>query len=237
MAQPTQQAEIKRVRDLSPHVRELVLAPLSHAIPFTPGQWVSLHLPVGTKPPLVRAYTMAEPEQPNGELVLAFDRVPEGLGSGYLWRVKPGEQLPVSGPVGRFVLPDDRTKTPLFVARYTGIVPIRCMIRWLVQHDPDRPVTLLYAAPSVEEAIYHHEFQALARVTPTFTYVHVMGSGDPAAPDAETQAVADHLRAVIRAGGSWLPMVSGIKAFVKPLRGLLSELGYDRKAVRAETYD
>src|SRR5437870_9178527 len=30
--------------------------------------------------PLTRAYSMAEPESPSGELVLAFDRVPNGLG-------------------------------------------------------------------------------------------------------------------------------------------------------------
>ncbi|HET8580464.1 MAG TPA: FAD-binding oxidoreductase, partial [Nitrospiraceae bacterium] len=86
MAQPTQQAQVVSVRSLSPTVRELVLSPLERKIFFRPGQWVSLQLPVGEHPPLVRAYSMAEPEASSGHLVLALDHVPNGVGSGYLFK-------------------------------------------------------------------------------------------------------------------------------------------------------
>ena len=78
MAEPTQDAVIVRVRDVTPRVREMVLLPSAQTISFVPGQWISLKLPVGERPPLNRAYTMAEPETPSGELVLAFDRVHQG---------------------------------------------------------------------------------------------------------------------------------------------------------------
>ena len=92
MAVETQRAEVMSIRDLSPSVRELILSPLEHKISFKPGQWISLHLPVGEHPPLVRAYSMAEPQSPTGCLVLAFDRVPKGLGSGYLFMLKEGDK-------------------------------------------------------------------------------------------------------------------------------------------------
>src|SRR2546425_12367244 len=93
MAEPTQRAKVMRVRWLSPTVHELTLIPVESKISFKPGQWVSLKLPVGERQPLTRAYSMAEPESPSGELVLAFDRVPSGLGSGYLVSVKEGDEL------------------------------------------------------------------------------------------------------------------------------------------------
>ena len=81
MAQPTQQAQVVSVRSLSPAVRELVLSPLARKISFRPGQWISRQLPVGERPPLIKAYSMAEPEASSGYLVLAFDHVPKGLGA------------------------------------------------------------------------------------------------------------------------------------------------------------
>lgn len=61
MAEPTQSATVLSVKDLTPHVRQLVLLPKAQKILFLPGQWISLQLPVGIKPPLNRAYSLAEP--------------------------------------------------------------------------------------------------------------------------------------------------------------------------------
>ena len=79
MAELTQPATVLAVTDLTPHVRQLVVKPKTSKISFQPGQWVSLKLPVGPKPPLNRAYSMADPSSPYGELTLVFDLVPGGL--------------------------------------------------------------------------------------------------------------------------------------------------------------
>src|SRR5213083_3427109 len=104
MGEPTQRAKVTRTGMLSPTVRELILMPLELKISFKPGQWVSLKLPVGERPPLTRAYSMAEPESSSGELVLVFDRVPGGLGSSYLSSVQEGDELILAGPYGIFTV-------------------------------------------------------------------------------------------------------------------------------------
>ena len=114
-----------------PTVRQLVLLPTVQNIMFQPGQWVSLKLPVGAKPPLNRAYSMAAPGTPSGELTLIFDRVPGGVGSNYLYTLKPGDAIQLSGPYGNFTLPQQLDRDLLLVARYTGLVPIRCMLKQL----------------------------------------------------------------------------------------------------------
>ena len=66
-----------------------------------------------------------------GHLTLVFDHVPGGKGSGYLSSLKPGTRIPLSGPYGHFVLPDPDSKHLLLIGHYSGLVPLRCMIRSL----------------------------------------------------------------------------------------------------------
>lgn len=240
MAEPTQKARLLSVRSLSPAVRELVLVPTEYKISFKPGQWVSLQLPVGERPPLVRAYSMAEPESADGRLVLVLDRVPHGLGSGYLFTLKEGDEVTVAGPYGNFVIPDPVTKELVFVARYTGIVPIRCMIKHLFAGTPGCQVTLVYGGPSQVEFIYHDEFTDLASRQARFRYVPKLltepsrVSGQP--PDGPLPEV-EALASLFGVRTDILPMVCGVKTFVRSLRAYFTKLGFERRGVRYETYD
>ena len=72
MAELTQPATVLTIADLTPNVRQLVVIPKIQRVVFQPGQWVSLQLPVGAKPPLNRAYSMAEPPSPDGQLTLVL---------------------------------------------------------------------------------------------------------------------------------------------------------------------
>src|SRR5215471_4479246 len=122
MAEFTQSATVLSVTDLTPNVRQLVLLPVTRKIGFQPGQWVSLKLPVGARPPLNRAYSMAAPSTPSGELTLVFDRVIGGLGSGFLYQLKSGNRIDLSGPYGSFTVSEPLDREILFITRYTGIV-------------------------------------------------------------------------------------------------------------------
>ena len=81
MAEYVQFATVLSATDLTPQARQLVVLPKEQPLTFKAGQWVSLKLPVGIRPPLNRAYSMAAPSTPSGELTLIFDHVPQGLGS------------------------------------------------------------------------------------------------------------------------------------------------------------
>src|SRR5687767_6831533 len=128
MPAETQETVVEQIVDLSPHVREIVLRRPEPPLSFAPGQWVSLHLPVGEKPPLIRAYSLARPEEETGSLTLCLDRVPDGLGSGYLFERQVGDPITLAGPLGNFQIPEPLDSDLLFVAHFTGIVPIRCML-------------------------------------------------------------------------------------------------------------
>ena len=232
MAEPTQIAEIVSLNALTLHTTELVLRPIEHPISFRPGQWISLQLPVGDHPPLNRAYSLAEPPSPMGHLTLVFDHVPGGKGSGYLSSLKPGDRIPLSGPYGHFVLPDPDSKHLLLIGRYSGLVPLRCMIRSLARQGPLPSTTLIAQAPSPAEQLYHEEFLALAESQPTFRYLPLVNE-DP----TNNVGTVEAIKQVASNGRNVTPMIAGIKSFARPLRTFFMELGFDRREVKLETYD
>ncbi len=236
MAEPTQRAKVTRTRMLSPTVRELVVVPREAKISFQPGQWVSLKLPVGERPPLTRAYSMAEPESSSGELALVFDRVPGGLGSGYLATVNEEEELVLAGPHGNFTVPRPLSVDLVLVARFTGIVPVRCMLKDLFAGPASRRVTLIYGSPTQAERIYHDEFQSLAASHESFRYLPTVldGSGQGR---TERRPEGEILASLWAGRKDFLPMICGTKAFVRPLKTYLTELGFGRKEAKFETYD
>ncbi len=234
MAEPTQPARILSVTDLTTHVRQLVLLPQEQRIVFQPGQWVSLKLPVGPKPPLNRAYSMAAPATDSGELTLVFDQVAGGLGSGYLYRAKAGDELLLSGPYGNFGLPATPDRDLLFISRYTGLVPVRCMLKQLYATRPAVSALLIAVAPAEDELLFHQELLTLAVTHPGFRYLPlVAASGEQQGVDLALSM----LRPLIDGAEKVTPLLCGTKAFVRPLRAYFVSAGYDRKDVKTETYD
>jgi ferredoxin-NADP reductase len=234
LAELTQTAAVLSVNDLTPYVRQLVLLPTVQNIAFQPGQWVSLKLPVGAKPPLNRAYSMAAPGTLSGELTLIFDRVPGGVGSNYLYTLKPGDDTQLSGPYGNFTLPLLLDRELILIARYTGLVPIRCMLKHLYAQRQMATILLIAVAPAEEELLFHQELLTLAVTHPGFRYLPLVAAG------GEQQGVdltLSMLRPLIEGAPKIIPMLCGTKSFVQPLRACLVEAGYDRKEVKIETYD
>src|SRR3989442_741528 len=236
MGEPTQRANVTRARTLSPTVRELVLMPLQSKISFKPGQWVSLKLPVGERPPLTRAYSMAEPESSSGELVLVFDQVPSGLGSGYLSSVKEGDELILAGPYGNFTVPRPLTVDLVLVARFTGIVPIRCILRELFEGSVSCQVTLIYGSPTQTERIYHDELQEMTARHKAFRYLPTVLDGSGPAGEAR-RAESRVLASLWQGGEDFFPVGGGAKGLIQPLKNDFSELGFGREEAEFETYD
>ena len=234
MAEPTQPATVLSVIDLTPHVRRLVVKPQTTKLSFQPGQWVSLKLPVGPKPPLNRAYSMADLASPSGELTLVFDRVPGGLGSNYLYKLTSGDVIPLSGPYGNFILPQTLDRELILIGRHTGLVPIRCILKQMLLSSVQIPILLIAVAPNEDEILFHQEWLTMAMQQPSFRYLPLVAQNGEAEAVEKTLAV---LAPMIKEQPKVVPLLCGTKAFVRPIRTYFMEQGYDRKEVKVETYD
>lgn len=129
------------------------------------------------KEPTFRAYSMANYP---GESCFMFNiRVelppkgtsfPPGAGSSYLFGLKPGDKLALSGPFGEFFIKDTEREM-CFIGGGAGMAPMRCHIFDLLKNKcTTRKITFWYGARSHMEMFYDDEFKSLAAAHSNFTY-------------------------------------------------------------------
>ena len=138
---------------------------------------------------IFRAYSMAN-HPAEGNIVMLNVRiaspppgmdVPPGIASSYIFNLKPGDKVMVSGPYGEFFA-KDTNREMLYVGGGAGMAPMRSHIFDLLKskHSP-RKISFWYGARSKREMFYDDEFRALAEEFPNFSY-HVALS-DPQKED------------------------------------------------------
>lgn len=134
----------------------------------------------------VRAYSMANyPEE--GDIVMLnvriatppFDRsiggwkagIKPGIGSSYIFNLKPGDKVQVSGPYGDFHLLETKREM-LFIGGGAGMAPLRAQLLYLFKtlKTTDRKVSYWYGARSKNEIFYEEDFRAIEKEYPNFTF-------------------------------------------------------------------
>ena len=215
-----QRARIERIVEHRPGLRSLFLRTEGEPLAFAPGQFVSLLLPTGPRPPLTRAYSIASsPEQP-GVLELCLDRVPGGLGSGHLFELAVGAEITWTGPWGTFSLSHAPDVEAVFVADGTGIAPVRQMLHRAAA-TARHPLHLLYAH---DAGLFRDELGRLPHVT----------IADTSAEHLERDVRQRWIDADTRRDREFF--VCGVGERVHRLRDLLRGAGYARRAVHYERW-
>lgn len=122
-----------------------------------------------------------------------------GVCSNYLCDLEVGEEVRISGPVGkRFLLPVRSDQhNHVFVATGTGIAPFRGMVLELLDgpaRNADYEIWLLMGAPYTTDLLYHEQFLELAREHENFHYLQAL-SREPR-PDGARGTYVDELVAL-----------------------------------------
>ncbi len=74
--------------------------------------------------------------------------------------LKPGEEIAVDGPFGKFTI-KEKTKDLVFVAGGVGITPFMSMIRDQINKKQTQNISLFYACRTEEEIIFKKELDAI----------------------------------------------------------------------------
>jgi Na+-transporting NADH:ubiquinone oxidoreductase subunit F len=138
--------------------------------------------------PVERAYSMANYPLEKGILLftirIAFapdyrDDIPPGKMSSWLFNLKPGDTVSVSGPFGEFFA-RDTGKEMCFVAAGAGMAPMRSHIfDQLLRLKSTRRMVFWYSARNLREAFYIDEFNRLAAEHPNFSWHIVLSEPRP----------------------------------------------------------
>ncbi len=229
-------ARIERIFDHTDDVRSLFIRTRATPLPrFIPGMFISIAIPL-TDGERVRPYTVASsPEEP-APFEIVFNRVPDGVGTAWLFARAVGDELSFTGPYGAFTLAAAPDAPLVFIAESTAIAPIRPMMRRALATSSTRRVELLYAADRPEHLLYLRELEALAAAHPRLhvsTLVVGGGSGPLYA------RLGDEIRR------RWIAAdtdrsrhfyICGVGPGVIELRDQLRGAGYERRSVHYEKW-
>ena len=130
--------------------------------------------------PVTRAYSMANFPEEKGIIMLNIriasppPRAPEGTPPGkmtsYLFSLKPGDDVTISGPFGEFFAKETPAEM-IFVGGGAGMAPMRSHIFDQFRRlKTDRKVSFWYGARSLREAFYLDDFDTLAAENDNFEW-------------------------------------------------------------------
>ena len=128
----------------------------------------------------VRAYSMANYPVESDIIMLnvriatpppnAGPKVPPGVMSSYIFNLKPGDTVTVSGPYGEFLARETGAEM-VFIGGGAGMAPMRSHIfDQLKRLHSTRRISFWYGARSLREAFYVEEFDQLAAAHENFSW-------------------------------------------------------------------
>ena len=136
------------------------------------------------KETVVRAYSMANYPGEEGIIMLnvriasppwdraknAWAEVPPGIMSSYIFDLKPGDDVVISGPFGEFFAKETKAEM-VFIGGGAGMAPMRSHIFDQFRRiNTDRKVSFWYGARSLREAFYIDHFDKIAEENPNFEW-------------------------------------------------------------------
>lgn len=150
--------------------------------------------------PTIRAYSMANypaegdiitltvriattPFKPRPEV--GFQDVPTGIGSSYIFSLKPGDKVMMSGPYGDFHPNFESKREMIWIGGGAGMAPLRAQIMHMTKtlHCTDREMHFFYGARSLTESFFLEDFWELEKEFPNFHMHLSLDRQDPKADE------------------------------------------------------
>ena len=163
--------------------------------------------------PTIRAYSMANYPAEGDRIMLTvriatppfkadrsgFMDVPCGIASSYIFTLKPGDKVIMSGPYGDFHPIFDSKKEMMWVGGGAGMAPLRAQIMHMTKtlKTTDRTMTYFYGARALNEVFYLEDFLQLEKEFPNFTFHLALDRPDPAADAAGVKYTPGFVHQVI----------------------------------------
>ncbi len=115
-----------------------------------------------------------------------FMDVNPGIASSYIFTLKPGDKVIMSGPYGDFHPHFNSKKEMIWVGGGAGMAPLRAQIMHMTKtlKTTDREMHYFYGARALNEVFYLEDFLGLEKDFPNFHFHLALDRPDPAADAA-----------------------------------------------------
>ena len=162
----------------------------------------------------VRAYSMANYPAEGDRIMLTvriatppfrpkpqtgFMDVMPGIASSYIFTLKPGDKVVMSGPYGDFHPIFDSKKEMMWIGGGAGMAPLRAQIMHMTRTlgTRDREMHYFYGARALNEVFYLDDFLQLEKDFPNFHFHLALDRPDPAADAAGVKYTPGFVHQVI----------------------------------------
>lgn len=164
--------------------------------------------------PTIRAYSMANYPAEGDRIMLTvriatppfkpkpqvgFQDVMPGIASSYIFTLKPGDKVRMSGPYGDFHPIFDSKAEMMWIGGGAGMAPLRAQIMHMTKtlHTTDRVMNYFYGARALNEVFYLQDFLELEKEFPNFKFHLALDRPDPAADAAGVKYTPGFVHQVI----------------------------------------
>lgn len=197
-----------------------------------------------------RAYSMAN-HPAEGNIVMLNVRVatppprtqgiPPGIGSSYIFDLKPGDKCTISGPYGEFFIKDTKREM-CYIGGGAGMAPLRSHLMHLFDTEKtDRKATFWYGARSKREMFYEEDFDKIQSEFPNFEW-HVALSD--ALPEDKWEGYTGFIHQVVHdeylskheAPEEIEYYLCGPPLMLQAVRGMLYDLGVEPEMIAYDEF-
>ena len=164
--------------------------------------------------PTIRAYSMANYPAEGDRIMLTvriatppfkpkpqvgFQDVMPGIASSYIFTLKPGDKVIMSGPYGDFHPIFNSKKEMIWVGGGAGMAPLRAQIMHMTKtlHTTDRVMHYFYGARALNEVFSLQDFLQIEKDFPNFKFHLALDRPDPAADAAGVKYTAGFVHQVM----------------------------------------
>lgn len=213
-------------------------SPQGRAFAFEPGQFITLELDIDGET-INRCYTISSsPARPH-TISITVKRVPGGKVSNWLHdNLQPGAAIRVLGPAGEFTCARHPARKFLFLSAGSGITPLMSMSR--AHHDlaEDRDIVFVHSARTPDDIIFARELDLIASNHTNFrTSFIVERVGARTNWPGVTGFLSLSLLKLIAPDFMEREIFTcGPAPYMKAVRALLDEAGFDRKQYHEESF-
>ena len=175
-----------------------------------------------------------------------FMDVMPGIASSYIFTLKPGDKVIMSGPYGDFHPIFDSKKEMIWVGGGAGMAPLRAQILHMTRtlNCRDREMHYFYGARSLSEVFYLEDFLQLEKDFPNFHFHLALDRPDPVADEAGVKYTAGFVAPVMRdtyLGQHEAPedceyYMCGPAMMSKTVNDVLDSLGVDPSSIHYDNF-
>ena len=175
-----------------------------------------------------------------------FMDVPCGIASTYIFSLKPGDKVIMSGPYGDFHPEFDSKREMIWVGGGAGMAPLRAQIMHMLKtlNTRDREMHYFYGARAIDEVFFLEDFLELEKEFPNFHFHLALDRPDPKADKLGIKYTAGFIAPVM--GDTYLKQheepeeieyyLCGPPMMAKTVLDLLDSLGVEKDMIHFDDF-